>query len=85
MGLNHQHQPQGSAFNQITTTTKTNVTSTNLIGPALSKLKTRDIGEKTRDTTRDIGKRGAKGYCTWTKDVVDLGGIMLAKAHSKYF
>ena len=44
-----------------------------LIGPALSKLKTRDIREKTRDTTRDIGKRGAKGYCTWTKDVVDLG------------
>ena len=34
-----------------------------LIGPALSKLKTRDICE-----------RGAKGYCTWTKDVVDLGG-----------
>ena len=42
------------------------------IGPALSKLKTRDIGEKTRDTTRDIGERGAKGYCTWTKDVIDL-------------
>ena len=63
MGLNHQHQPH----NQITTTTKTGVTSTNLmsvlIGPALSKLKTRDICE-----------RGAKGYCTWTKDVVDLGG-----------
>ena len=74
MGLNHQHQPH----NQIRTTTKTNVTSTNLmsvlIGPALSKLKTRDIGEKTRDTTRDIGERGAKGYCTWTKDVVNLGG-----------